>query len=193
MPEAEIPEEEITEESPLDAVVGDEAFADGAQASGAAAGQELSVEDQLAVERDRALRLQAELQNVLMRKNRDVAEERKYGPLALMRDLLPVLDNIDRALEAAEKADEAPADGLLEGFRLVRQQLTTVLDQQGCKRIDTDGAPFDPGQHEAILQQPSGEVPAGTVLLETQSGFLLHDRVVRPAQVIVSSGPAADS
>lgn len=187
MPEEEIMDQEQTSTS------NDEALAEGAeepQTDATQVAEPQTIEEQLAAEQDRALRLQAELQNVLMRKSRDVAEERKYGPLALMRDLLPVLDNIDRALDAAGKSGDT-AGGLVEGFQLVRQQLLTVFEQHQCQRIETAGAPFDPDRHDAILQQPSDEVEAGSVMMETQSGYLLHDRVVRPAQVIVSSGPAA--
>ncbi|MEM6655949.1 MAG: nucleotide exchange factor GrpE [Planctomycetota bacterium] len=149
---------------------------------------EPSTEEQLAAAQDRVLRLQAELQNTLARKAREMADERKYAGSALMKDLLPVLDNIDRAIEAAEKS--ADAAGLLDGFKMVRQQLATALGQHNCEPIDAVGEPFDPSFHEAILQQPSDEHPAGVVTMVTQSGYKLHDRVVRPAQVIVSSGGA---
>ncbi|CAL1151128.1 unnamed protein product [Cladocopium goreaui] len=142
-----------------------------------------SAEDQLAAAEDRALRLQAELQNVLNRTRREVAEERKYGPLGVARDLLPAIDNIDRALEAAEKASGDGDGDLLTGFRMVREQLIGVLGQHGCEAIATEGGvEFDPAFHEAILQQPSEDAPAGMILMATQTGYKLHDRVVRPAQ-----------
>lgn len=143
---------------------------------------------QLATEKDRVLRLQAEMENLRTRTAREVNEERRYAALPVVRDLLPVVDNIDRAIEAAEQAGEAA--GLLEGFKLVRQQLITTLEQNHCKVIEAVGQPFDPQIHEAILQQPSDEQPANHVLQQTQTGYQLHDRVVRAAQVIISSGPA---
>lgn len=146
------------------------------------------LEAELAAEKDRGLRLQAEMENLRTRTARELVDERKYAPLPLLRDILPVIDNIDRALEAAEQSEEAAA--LLEGFKLVRQQLVGILQQHNCTRIEAVGEPFDPQIHEAILQQPSEEQPANHVLQETQAGYLLHDRVVRPSQVIVSSGPA---
>ena len=183
----------MADEETIDEQLSDEALAETCDAHDPSEEQaEPTLEEQLATEQDRALRLQAELQNVLMRKSRDVAEERKYGPLALMRDLLPVLDNVDRALEAAKKSEES-ATGLVEGFELVRQQLATVLQQHGCEPIETESAPFDPDRHEAILQQPSPDHEAGIIMMQTQSGYVLHDRVVRPAQVIVSSGPADEN
>jgi molecular chaperone GrpE len=143
--------------------------------------------NELAAANDRALRLHAEMQNLRNRTSREIADERKYAALPILRDLLPVVDNIDRAIESAEKAGEA--EKLLEGFRLVRQQLATALSSNSCELIAADGQPFDPNIHQAILHQPSAEVPAGTVTMVTQAGYKLHDRVVRPAQVIVSSGP----
>jgi molecular chaperone GrpE len=142
---------------------------------------------ELASANDRLLRLQAEMQNLRNRTSREIADERRYAALPVLRDLLPVVDNIDRAIEAAEKAGEA--ENLLAGFRLVKQQLHTILTRHECEPIAADGQPFDPNFHEAILQQPSADVPAGNVMMVTQPGYKLHDRVVRPAQVIVSSGP----
>lgn len=152
---------------------------------------EPSIEDQLAAEKDRVLRLQAELQNTLTRKSRELADERRYAGLALMKDILPVMDNIDRAIEAAEK-EAGDGGGLLDGFKLVRQQLIGALTQHQCETIDATGEEFNPDLHEAILQQPSPDHKAGTVMMMTQAGYKLHDRVVRPAQVIVSSGPATE-
>jgi molecular chaperone GrpE len=155
--------------------------------AGAVTGDALA--DELAAANDRSLRLQAEMQNLRNRTSREIAEERKYAALPVMRELLPLLDNIGRAIEAAEKAGEA--ENLLAGFRLVRQQIETILSRHECQPISPEGEVFDPHFHEAILQQPSTEVPADHVIMVTQTGYKLHDRVVRPAQVIVSSGPPA--
>jgi len=141
---------------------------------------------ELASANDRLLRMQAEMQNLRNRTSREIADERRYAALPVLRDLLPVVDNIDRAIEAAEKAGEAA--NLLAGFQLVKQQLHTILSRHECEPIAAENEPFDPHFHEAILQQPSADVPAGHVLKVTQPGYKLHDRVVRAAQVIVSSG-----
>jgi molecular chaperone GrpE len=146
--------------------------------------------DELAAANDRLLRLQAEMQNLRNRTSREISEERKYAALPVLRDLLPVLDNIGRAIEAAEKAGEA--DNLLAGFQLVRQQLEAILARHDCQPISPEGELFDPHFHQAILHQPSPDVPADHVMMVTQTGYKLHDRVVRPAQVIVSSGPALE-
>jgi molecular chaperone GrpE len=146
---------------------------------------------ELAAERDRSLRLRAELENVRTRTARELAHERRYAAVPLVRDLLPVIDNMDRAIEAAQKNQNVDAASLLEGFRMVRQQLSAMLERNNCTMIDPMGEAFDPQHHEAILHQPSASVPANHVTMVTQPGYQIHDRVVRPAQVIVSSGPAA--
>ena len=134
--------------------------------------------------RDRELRCQAELDNFRKRAAREYEDGLRYANLPLLQDILPVIDNIDRAIEAAEK--NADADSLLEGFKLVRQQLEDVLKRHKCERIKALETPFDPNLHHAVMQQPSADHPPNTVLIVTQNGYKLHDRVVRPSQVIVS-------
>ena len=134
--------------------------------------------------RDRELRCRAELDNFRKRAAREYQDGLRYANLPLLQDLLPVIDNIDRAIEAAGK--NADADALLEGFRMVSQQLEDVLKRHHCTRIEALDAPFDPNVHHAVMQQPSDEHPANTVMMVTQNGYQLHDRVVRPSQVIVS-------
>ena len=166
-----------------------EAVAD-AVAEACADSAESSIDEQLAAEKDRVMRLQAEMENLRSRTAREILDERRYGAMALLRDLLPASDNIDRAIEAAEQNEESAS--LLEGFKLVKQQLLTIFEQHQCKPIEALGQPFDPQIHEAILQQPSDEQPANHVMMVTQIGYQLHDRVVRPSQVIVSTGPAQE-
>lgn len=145
---------------------------------------------ELAQAQDRGLRLQAELENFRVRTRREMDEERRYALVPLVRDLLPALDNVSRAIEAAEK--EGGAAGLLDGFKMVAGQIESILAQHHCHRIDALGQPFDPHLHEAITQQPSNEHPPGTVLMVTQDGYELSGRVVRPAQVIVSVEPPSE-
>jgi len=141
-----------------------------------------------AAEKDRVLRLQAEMENLRTRTAREILNERRYAPLPLIRDLLPAIDNMNRAIEAAPPGEEAGQ--MLEGFELVRQLMVGILKQHQCTEIEALGEPFDPEVHEAILQQPSDETPTGHVLQVAEAGYQLHGRVVRPAKVIVSSGPA---
>jgi len=158
----------------------------------AAAAADLKIaelEAQLKDANDRALRTQAELENYRKRAQRELADERRYAVVPLVRDLLPVVDNLERAIEAAQKAEGGQS--LLDGVKLVWAQLENVLKQHQCVRIDTVGTPFDPNQHQAIAQEPSDQYPAGTVTRAAQSGYKLHDRVIRPAQVFVSTGAPA--
>jgi molecular chaperone GrpE len=139
---------------------------------------------------DRVLRAQAELDNYRKRVRREMEDERRYASLPLLRDLLPVLDNIQRAIAAGEKTPDGA--NLLGGIRIVAQTMESALAQHDCKRIEALHQPFDPAVHQAISQQPSAEHPPGTVLLVAQDGYTLHDRVVRPAQVIVSTKPSSE-
>ena len=140
---------------------------------------------------DRLLRTQAELENYRKRVRREMDDERRYAMLPLLRDLLHVVDNLQRALQSAEERDNAA--GLLEGVELVSTQLASVLENHHCEQIEAEGASFDPNFHEAISQQPSPDLPVGTVTHVAQTGYRLHERVVRPAQVIVSTRPDVDA
>jgi len=135
--------------------------------------------------KDRALRGWAELENYRKRSARQMEEERRYAALPLLRDLLPVLDNMKRAVEASEKNHDLA--GLREGVKMIVQQFETVLARHHCTPIAALHQPFDPNVHDAILRQPSSDFPPNTVIQEVRQGFRLHDRVVRPTQVIVSA------
>jgi molecular chaperone GrpE len=145
------------------------------------------LEQQVREANERALRSHAELENYRKRSQRELIEERRYAIVPFARDLLPVVDNLERAIEAAQQSPDST--GLLAGVKLVADQLENVLKQHQCVRIETVGTPFDPNQHQAIAQEPSDQYPAGTVSRAAQSGYKLHDRVIRPAQVFVSTGP----
>lgn len=142
--------------------------------------------------RDRLLRAQAEFDNYQKRVLRERNDERRFAFFPLLRDLLPVRDNLQRAIDAAVKSGgQADAASLLEGVKLVAQQFQTIFEQHGCQEIAAAGTEFDPHLHDALTTQPSADQPAGRVLSVFRAGYQLHDRVVRPAQVVVSSGPAA--
>ncbi len=133
---------------------------------------------------DRLLRVQAELENYRKRARREFDEAQRYREIDLLRDLLPVLDTVHRAIEAAEKSDDI--EGLRAGFRMTAQQIEKLLGSHGCSTIPTDGTPFDPTVHDAIQQMTVPGTAAGTVVATASRGYRLHDRVVRPAQVIVA-------
>ena len=148
----------------------------------------VSETDQLRLEleeaKNRTLRAMADLENYRARVNRQTAEERKYANLDLMRELLPVWDNIGRALEAV--ADSHNLESLVEGVQMVHAQLLEALKKYHCERIEAKFQPFDPNVHASVAQIPNVEYPANTVIEEVQVGFRLFDRVVRPSQVVLS-------
>jgi molecular chaperone GrpE len=143
-----------------------------------------SFAQQLRDAEDRVLRAQAELENFRKRSRREHEDALRYREIDLLRDLLPVLDTVRRAIDASETT--ADVDSLRAGFRMTAQQIEKVLDGHGCKTIETEGKPFDPTIHDAILQQVVPGVASGTIVGVASRGYRLHDRVVRPAQVIVS-------
>lgn len=133
---------------------------------------------------DRLLRLQAELENFRKRARREYDDAQRYREIDLLRDLLPVLDTVQRAIDAAEKTDDL--ESLRAGFRMTAHQIEKLLASHGCVVIPTDEQPFDPTVHDAIQQLAVPGKAAGTVVGTVSRGFTLHDRVVRPAQVIVA-------
>jgi molecular chaperone GrpE len=140
-------------------------------------------------ERDQFLallqRTRADFENYEKRVLRDHAQERRYMHGGLAKDLLPVLDNLDRAMQAAKKAGEQGP--LVQGVALVQSQLLDILKRHNVSPIAAEGQPFDPAHHEAIMQQPAPNKKPGTVLQVVEQGFTIHDRVLRPAKVIVAA------
>ncbi len=140
---------------------------------------------------DRWLRTQADLENYRKRVSREADENRKYQAVGVIRDLLPGLDNLGRAVEAAQTTGNV--DELVQGVQMVLKQFEDILSAHSAVVIDAVGQPFDPNLHEALQQVPSADHPPMTVVQELERGFQIHDRVVRPSKVIVSSGPPAQA
>jgi molecular chaperone GrpE len=133
---------------------------------------------------DRWVRAAADLENYRKRSQREREEIQKYGVEKLVKDLLPVLDNLDRALAAA-----GPDDPLATGVKLVRASFEQALSRHGVKGFSALGQAFDPAHHEALLQVPSAEAAPGLVVVEHARGFTLHERLIRPAMVGVAVAP----
>jgi molecular chaperone GrpE len=131
---------------------------------------------------------QADFENAYQRNRRDREQERQYmaGPLA--KDLLPALDNLERAMNAATESKDAGP--LAQGVALVRNQILDALKRHGITPIEAEGMVFDPNLHQAVMQMPAADKPANTVVQVLEKGFLIHDRILRPASVIVSTSPA---
>lgn len=134
-----------------------------------------------------AQRTQADFENYQKRITRDLQQERRYwhGPLAL--ELLPALDNLERAVQAAKQVGEQGP--LVQGVAMVQAQILDAFKRQGVALIEALGQPFDPNRHQAVMQQPTADQPPDTVLQVLQQGFMIHDRVLRPASVIVAAAP----
>lgn len=135
---------------------------------------------------DRFLRAAAELENFRKRSARELSELRKYANQSLVRDLLPVVDNLERAIEAA-RAGDAAAQPLLEGVDMIRRDILKVFEGNGVSPVETVGRPFDPTVHEAVMQEAAvDDVPDNTVVRELQKGYCMHERLLRPAMVVVA-------
>lgn len=141
--------------------------------------------------KDRLLRALAEMENLRRRTDREVADARAYGVTTLARDLIGVADDLRRALDAADESAaivEGPAKALCEGVELIERQFLKVLERHGIRMFDPQGARFDPNVHQAMFEVPNAEVPAGSVVQVVQPGFMIGERVLRPAMVGVSKG-----
>jgi molecular chaperone GrpE len=142
-----------------------------------------------AAERDQYLdmlqRSRAEFENYQKRVNKDRDQERRYFASGILLDLLPVLDNLERASAAAQQAGEKGP--LAEGIGMVLNQFMEFFKRNGVTRIEAQDQPFDPHLHQAVMQQPMPNKPANTVIKVLEQGYLNQDRVLRPAKVVVSS------
>jgi molecular chaperone GrpE len=146
--------------------------------------------------KDRLLRALAEMENLRRRTEREVADARTYAIAGFARDLLAVADNMRRALDAVDPAARATADtgtkALIDGVELTERELVKVLEKHGVRKLDPQGARFDPYRHQAMFEMPDESVPVGTVVQVVQSGYTLGDRVLRPALVgVAKDGPKA--
>jgi len=160
----------------------------------ASAGAEASPDDlrrQLDEKQDQYLRALAEMDNMRRRAQRDREEQSRYANETLLRDLVPILDNFDRALDAARAAGAAAA--VVDGVELTRRELLKALERHGVTRYSAVGARFDPTRHEAIARVVSTDAAPDTVVHETAPGYLLHGRVLRPALVGVAAAPDEDA
>jgi molecular chaperone GrpE len=193
---------EAVEEEPAAAAA--EAAEDGApeaEAEGAAGpsedeeAPEATPEEQLAALNDRYLRLAADFENFKRRMLKERQELLNYGSESLIKELLPTVDNLERALgyAGAEEEEAIDKDNLAEGVELTFRSLMQTLEKAGVEVVAPEGDEFDPRHHEAMRQIPSAEHPPGTVIEVYQKGYLLRQRLLRPALVAVSSAAENES
>jgi molecular chaperone GrpE len=144
--------------------------------------------------RDKMLRTLAEMENLRKRTAREVSDARTYGISGFARDVLDIADNLQRALDAVPAEAKAAADpglkALIEGVELTERSLHNALEKNGVRRFDPAGEKFDPNVHQAMYEVPDPSVPAGTIAQVIQSGYMIGDRVLRPALVGVAKGGA---
>ena len=147
--------------------------------------------------RDKMLRTLAEMENLRKRTSREVTDARTYGITGFARDVLDIADNLQRALDAVPSEARANADpglkALIEGVELTERSLLNTLEKNGVKNFDPTGQKFDPNFQQAMYEVPDASVPAGTVVQVVQAGFMIGERVLRPALVGVAKGGAKAS
>jgi len=142
--------------------------------------------------KDKALRLAAEMENLRRRTARDVHDARNYAIANFARDMLNVSDNLQRALAAvpaeAKEKGEAGFSALLEGVEMTERGMLSTLERHGVKKIEPEGEKFDPNFHQAMFEVPNPDLPANTVVQVVQTGYVIGERMLRPAMVGVSKG-----
>lgn len=189
-------ENEVTEDRDTPVEVDVEADTDGTgDEAGDLQGQLEKSREEAERFKDMALRAEAEMQNVQRRAERDVANAHKYGLEKFVQNLLPVIDSLEKAIEAAEQSEgEAESgDAILEGVRLCHKLFLDVLGKQDVEVIDPEGEPFDPNEQEAVSMVEHPEMEPNSVVSVIQKGYKLHGRLVRPAMVLVSKAPRQES
>jgi molecular chaperone GrpE len=154
-------------------------------------GELADVRRQLIEKQDQHLRAVAEMDNARRRAQRDREEYTRYATESLLRELIPVLDNLDRALEAARAAGNAPS--VVQGVELIQREFLRVLERAGVTRYSAVGQRFDPTRHEAVSRVVAVDTPPDTVVAETSPGYMLNGRVLRAALVSVAAAPDEDA
>ena len=149
------------------------------------------LEEELAAARQDILYARAETQNVRRRMEKDVADARAYSATAFARDILSVSDNLARALESlpAELREDEKLKGLVAGIEATSREIDKVFASHGISRIAAMGLPLDPNQHQAMIEMPTADAEPGTVVQELQAGYMIKDRLLRPAMVAVAKKP----
>ncbi|MDX2493989.1 MAG: nucleotide exchange factor GrpE [Desulfuromusa sp.] len=143
--------------------------------------------DETKVHQEQYLRTLADMENLRKRTQRDKEELAKFANESLLRDILPVIDNLERAVEHAEQTESE--DGLFEGVQMTLTQFSQLLDKFGVEPVDAIGQPFDPAYHQAMGMMESEEHPVNTVVQQMQKGYQLNKRLLRPAFVMLAKAP----
>ena len=174
---------------PEDMIDNDAPEPDGSVAS--IGGELVRLQEDLAKANQDVLYARAETQNVRRRLEKDIADARAYAATGFARDMLSVADNLSRALLAipAELKEDDKLKGIVAGIEATGREIDKVFNAHGITRIAAMGMPLDPNQHQAMIELPSDDVEPGTVMQELQAGYMIKDRLLRPAMVAVSKKP----
>ncbi|WP_311269117.1 nucleotide exchange factor GrpE [Sphingobium sp. WCS2017Hpa-17] len=164
---------------------------DAAPAGDAAAEKIAALEAELATAKQDILYAHADTQNVRRRLEKELADARSYASTAFARDILSVADNLSRALATipAELRDDEKFKSLVVGLEATGRELDSVFGRNGVTRLESVGQPLDPNKHQAVMEIPSADAEPGTVLVEMQAGYMIKDRLLRPAMVSVAKKP----
>ncbi|MFP4226095.1 MAG: nucleotide exchange factor GrpE [Desulfobacterales bacterium] len=180
------------DENSADAAVGEEAAASKTDLSEDTTIEQLKseldqVRQEASDEHDRLLRLSAEFENYKKRMDRQAEEFKKYANESLLKELLTVVDNLERAISSSDADKGVNSEAcVIEGVEMTLNEILKILKKFNVTPIEAKGKPFDPVYHEAMMQEESDEYPENTVINEFQKGYLIHDRLLRPAMVVVS-------
>ena len=181
--DAETPEEEVVEQEVSEA-----------EKTGSGDDGDMTAEEEVAELKDKLLRTLADMENLRRRSQKDREDALKYSSANFARDMLSVADNLRRAIDSIPEdgdPDGAALVGFIEGISLTEKELLSTLERHGIRKIDPMGEKFDPQFHEAMFEIPSAEAENGTVLQVVEVGYVIHDRLLRPAKVgIAKAGPA---
>ncbi len=180
---ASVPDPSDKEEAPVEELVLDDAVEAPAEVEAPRLQKEVTEAN------DRLLRLQADFENFRKRAQRERMEALHYGPQNLVKDLLSVVDNLERAIDHARKSEGGDLQSFLQGVELVRREFLGALENHGVNEIEATGKPFDPALHEAMAQVPVEDTAPNTVIDVLQKGYQLRDRLVRASRVVVAKAP----
>lgn len=182
---AGVPEEMLDQDEQSDA--------DGEEvAAGSDAAEEIAaLREELATAKQEVLYARADTQNVRRRLEKDIQDARTYGATGFARDILSVADNMDRAIQSIPEdlREDSKFKGLVTGIQATQRELEKVFGQHGISRIAAMGLPLDPNQHQAMMEVPSDDAEEGTIVQEMQAGYMIGDRLLRPAMVGVAKRP----
>ena len=149
------------------------------------------LKEQISSEKDKVLRLSAEFENYKKRKQRELDSFKKFANETVFKQFLTIVDNLERAI--ASTADSKEQDALLEGVQLTHKEIIKLFETFNVKSVEAENKTFDPNFHQAVTQEETNEVPENTITQVLQKGYLLHDRLIRPAMVIVSKSKKKDT